>query len=157
MTRYCRAFLVSAALALWAAIGSAHAAIKSEKDGPIPELRPPQGPMAEPIDERAHWPWFVAVGCLVVSAILLWPRKPRLTITESPAIAARRKLGELRQADPVALGQILREYIVATHRVPGPGQTFQQLAKVLEDDSRWTPALRERFRELADPLEIAKF
>ena len=113
--------------------------------------------MAEPIDERAHWPWFIAMGCLVVSAILLWPRKPRLTIPESPAVVARRKLGELRQADPVALGQILRDYIVATHKVPGPGQTFQQLEKVLEDDSRWTPALRERFRELADPLEIAKF
>lgn len=157
MRKYSRALFVYGALAICAAAGATQAAIKSEKSEGIPDLRPPQGPMAEPIDARAQWPWFVAAGCLLASAFLLWPRKPRVVSTEAPAATARRALSELRQPDPVALGQILRTYIIATHAVPGPGQTFQQLAAVLERDSRWSPALRERFRQLADPIEIAKF
>ena len=157
MRKHPRAVLFWGALALCVATGAAQAAIKSEKSQGIPELRPPQGPIAEPVDARAQWPWFVAAGCLVMSAILLWPRRAAVVNTEAPAVTARRALKELRQPDPVALGQILRTYIIATHAVPGPGQTFQQLADVLDRDARWSPALRERFRQLADPIEIAKF
>jgi hypothetical protein len=149
-----RPFLAFLAFTLGAAQGSLSAAIKTE---PIPPLRPPGGSLEEPMEVRAHWPWFVAAGCLAVSAILLWPRKQRIVFRAAPASIARRALTELRKPDAVALGQILRNYIIATHAVPGPGQTFEQLAAVLEADNRWTPALRERFRRLADPLEIAKF
>jgi hypothetical protein len=160
MTKGCRAILILASLALCASDHVARAAIKSENEpanAGIPELRPPHGPIEEPLDQKAHWPWFVAAGALAAGAILLWPRKPRVVVHDSPAVTARRALAELRHPDPVVLGQILREYIIATHAVPGPGQTFEQLARVLEQDPRWTPALRQRFRELADPLEIAKF
>ena len=157
MSKNPRALLFCGALAILAAAGGAQAAIKSEKSEGIPELRPPQGPVAEPVDEHAQWPWFLAAACLVTSAILLWPRKPAVVNTEAPAVTARRALSELRRPDPVAIGQLLRTYIIATHAVPGPGQTFQQLTDVLERDARWSPALRERFRQLADPIEIAKF
>jgi hypothetical protein len=154
MTNRSRAILAVATLAFCGANAGANAAIKSEG---IPELRPPRGPIEEPLEERAQWPWFVAAGCLAASAILLWPRKPRVIATEAPAATARRALQELGRPDPLALGQILRDYVIATHAVPGPGQTFEQLSAVLDLDPRWTPALRERFRQLADPLEIANF
>ena len=154
MTIRSRAYLACAAAALCAAAFDAGAAIKQET---IPPLEPPQGQLKEPAIERVQWPWYVAAGCLVVSSLLLWPRKPRPVFTEDPATRARRKLRELRPPDPVALGAILREYVVETHQVPGPGQTFEELAAYLERDLRWTPALRARFRKLADPVEIAKF
>lgn len=154
MRRIRRAFLAATGLALCAMTFDAGAAIKSEGISP---LLPPQGPIEEPLVERVRWPWFVAAGCLVVSAILLWPRQKRVIPSEPPATRARRQLRELRPLNPVTLGAILREYVIATHAVPGPGQTFDELAIVLAGDPRWTPSLRERFRKIADPLEIAKF
>ena len=149
-----RAFFACLAAAVCASGSDAGAAIKQE---PIPPLLPPEGELKEPAIERVQWTWYVAAGCLIVSSLLLWPRKPRPVFTEDPATRARRKLRELRPPEPVALGAILREYVVATHKVPGPGQTFEELAAYLERDMRWTPALRGRFRKLADPVEIAKF
>jgi hypothetical protein len=149
-----RAFVAIAALALCGPAAKLSGAIKSEG---IPELRPPRGTLEEPIEERSHWPFFVALGCLVAGVILLWPRKARIISAEPPAAIARRALKDARHPGPVALGQILREFIIATHAVSGPAQTFEQLAAVLAADPRWTPALREKFKRLADPLEIAKF
>jgi hypothetical protein len=149
-----RAFVATAVLALCGPATRLHAAIKSEG---IPDLRPPRGMLEEPEEERSHWPFFVAVGCLAVGVILLWPRKRRIIHVEPPAAIARRALQEARHPGPVGLGQILRDFIIATHAVPGPGQTFEQLAAVLAADPRWTPAMREKFKRLADPLEIAKF
>jgi hypothetical protein len=154
MTIRSRAYLAFAAAAFCAAASDAGAAIKQE---PIPPLLPPQGQLKEPAIDRVAWPWYVAAGCLIVSSLLMWPRKPRPVFTEDPATRALRKLREIRPPEPVALGAILREYVVATQRVPGPGQTFEELAAHLERDLRWTPALRARFRKLADPVEIAKF
>jgi hypothetical protein len=149
-----RALVATAILALCGPAPRLHAAIKSEG---IPDLRPPRGILEEPSEERSHWPFILAVGCLAVGVILLWPRKQRVTHVEAPAAVARRALQGNRHPGPVGLGQILRDFIIATHAVPGPGQTFEQLAAILAADPRWTPAMRERFKRLADPLEIAKF
>jgi hypothetical protein len=154
MRNLARAFSVWTVYLLCIAAHDARAAIKSEG---IPPLQPPQGKLEEPLVERVHWPWFIVAGCHVAGAILMWPRKRRVQVKEDPAVCARRQLRDLRHPSPVAIGAILREYIIATHAVPGPGQTFDQLARVLAADPRWTLALRDRFQQLADPLEIAKF
>src|SRR5690348_1169282 len=106
MTRISRAFLAATGIALCAMPSGAGAAIRQEG---IPPLQPPQGPIEEPLVERVKWPWFAAAGCLVVAAILLWPRQTRIIPVEPPATRARRQLRDLRPLNPVTLGAILRE------------------------------------------------
>lgn len=131
-------------------------AIKAEPQ-PIPELRPPTGKLPEPEPAPPQWPWFVAAAALAAAGILLWPRGSAPKISEPPVTRARRELQALRHPDPFTLGRIVREYFIASRRLSGPGITFEELATALAEDPRWTPLLQDRFRRIADPIEIAKF
>lgn len=130
---------------------------KSEDE--IPALAAPRGAMdALPQQEKAQWEWYLAAALLAVGAALAWPRRAKKTKPlEPPCDRARRALRELQKPDATALGRIVREYAVAT--LPGAriGNTFADLAALMDADLRWTPGLRGRFRKLADPIEIAKF
>jgi hypothetical protein len=141
----------------------AFGAIKKEGDpsavaqGPIPELKPPQGVLPEEPAQRNWWAWVIAGACFAAAAAILWPRRATPVAKELPFVRATRELQRHRHPDPVLLGAILREYFVASFPVPGPGQTFQEMAAHLAAHPRTTPAIQARFTRMADPLEIAKF
>lgn len=130
------------------------AAIQQEE---IPPLKPAQGALTEPEPEKPVWPWVIAAVAVPVVLFLAWPKGRRQVPVEPPDVRAGRELQALTTPDANALGAILRRYFTSVYPVPGPGQTFEELARLLAQQPRWTPLLTERLHRLTDPLELARF
>jgi hypothetical protein len=155
MTNACRATLrYAAALILIVSSTRLCAAIKTEA---IPDLRPPIGPMDAVDQDKPIWPWIGGAILVIAAAVFAWPRKSEPKPADPPAARARREIVEMRPIRAERLGEITRRYFAETLTVPGPALTFDELAAILAQDPRWTPLLKEKFRRIADPLEIARF
>ena len=151
--RSARPVIALACLMICLVKATASGAIKSE----IPELRGPKGMLEEVAQQPPKWPWVAAGMCFLGAIVVLWPRRRKAPVAESPYAQAQRELRALRRPTAVELADILRRYMVATFAVSGPGQTFEELAAFIAGDPRWTAERQERLRRLVDPLEVARF
>jgi hypothetical protein len=131
------------------------AAIEAE---PIPDLKPPR-PALEKVRESSRWMWITAgaaAACaLIAIALVLSKRKPQSSPSPFERAAADLRSSTPRTAAEVAA--VFRHYVAEVLQGAGLARTPDELCASLANYPNWTPDHTTRFRQLFDPVEIAKF
>lgn len=153
--------LQSAAM-VWAIIASSPLALAAIKkaEGPIPELKPPMGPLPFEVPESAIFAGALglAFAVLIAGRVLQSRRPPPPLPVPQPFAKARASLAQV--SDPDALqecGRILRRYLEEGYGIGPEGATAGELSAQFTAHAASDPESASALDSFLNEVELARF